>query len=101
MGTLKPPDPVGAASQVPLRPAPATERPGPRTFRSTRSMDPAWPRRPVAIVAPLYAPATGGVERYVERLALGLQARGVALEILTTDPRLERPTVEWRDGVRV
>lgn len=60
-----------------------------------------WPERPIAIVTPLYGPAAGGVERYVERLAAGLQQRGVGLEILATDPSLRRPASELRDGVRV
>lgn len=64
-------------------------------------MTPTWPDRPVAIVAPRYAPAVGGVERYVEQLTMGLLARGVPVEVVTTDPAARSAVVEVRDGVTV
>ncbi|MCY7417775.1 MAG: glycosyltransferase family 4 protein [Chloroflexi bacterium] len=60
-----------------------------------------WPHPPVCLVAPLYAPATGGVERYVERLASGLHARGIPVEIVTTDPASRHPSAEIREGIPV
>ncbi|MBX3029584.1 MAG: glycosyltransferase family 4 protein [Chloroflexi bacterium] len=59
------------------------------------------PPRPVAIVTPLYDPAVGGVERYVGHLARGLLARGIPVEIVTTDPGADQPRAEIRDGVPV
>jgi glycosyltransferase involved in cell wall biosynthesis len=61
----------------------------------------SWSTRPVGIVAPRYAPAVGGVERYVEQLALGLAARGVPIEIVTTDPTSGHESVEKRGGITV
>jgi glycosyltransferase involved in cell wall biosynthesis len=60
-----------------------------------------WPHLPVALVAPLYPPATGGVERYMERLASGLRARGIPVEIVTTDPAARAPSLDVRDGIPV
>ena len=57
--------------------------------------------RPIALVTHRYAPAIGGVERVVEQLARGLARRGIAVEVLTTDPTGELPAVEharWRAG---
>ena len=65
------------------------------------SMTASWSARPVAIVCPRYAPAVGGVERYVEQLALGLMARGVPVEIVATDPGSRRPSMEMRGGITV
>jgi glycosyltransferase involved in cell wall biosynthesis len=55
----------------------------------------------IALVAPRYAPAIGGLERHVEVLARGLVARGFGVEVITTDPsgRLERE--QELDGVLV
>ncbi len=64
-------------------------------------MTTSWPHRPVALVAPMYPPATGGVERYVERLASGLRDRGIPVEIVTTDPAASAPSVEVREGIPV
>ena len=64
-------------------------------------MSAAWSAKPVGIVAPRYAPAVGGVERYVEQLALGLVARGVPVEIVTTDPRASHDSLEMRDAITV
>ncbi len=58
-------------------------------------------QRRIGLVTPLYAPAVGGVERYVERLATGLVARGLAVEVITTDPGSRSPSVDVRDGVTV
>jgi len=60
-----------------------------------------WPYPPICLVAPLYPPAMGGVERYVERLASGLRERGIPVEIATTDPAAQAPSIEVRDGVPV
>jgi glycosyltransferase involved in cell wall biosynthesis len=57
--------------------------------------------RPIAIVAPRYAPAIGGVERNVELSASGLARRGIPLEVLTTDPTGTLMAAEVRDGVPV
>ena len=64
-------------------------------------MTSSWPHLPVCLVAPLYPPATGGVERYVERLASGLRDRGVPVEIVTTDPASSAPSHEVREGIPV
>jgi glycosyltransferase involved in cell wall biosynthesis len=61
----------------------------------------SWPHLPVCLVAPLYPPAMGGVERYVERLAAGLRDRGIPVEIVATDPAASAPSVEVRDGIPV
>lgn len=55
----------------------------------------------MAIVTPLYEPAVGGVERYVGHLARGLRARGIPVEIVTTDPGTTTPSAEIRDGIPV
>jgi glycosyltransferase involved in cell wall biosynthesis len=57
--------------------------------------------RPIALVSHRYAPAIGGVERVVEQLARGLVRRGIAVEVLTTDPTGVLPSFEQRDGVLV
>ncbi|MEA2622849.1 MAG: hypothetical protein QOH61_1759 [Chloroflexota bacterium] len=59
------------------------------------------PGRTVAIVSPRYAPAIGGVERHVERVATGLVRRGVPVDVIATDPSGKLPRVEMRDGVTV
>lgn len=56
---------------------------------------------PVALMAPRYWPATGGVERHVERLAEGLAQRGIETEILATDPTGTLSPRERRNGVLV
>jgi len=55
----------------------------------------------VAMITPRYAPAIGGIERYVENIALGLCKRGVALDILCTDPAGTLPRHEIREGVSI
>lgn len=57
--------------------------------------------KPIALVTHRYAPAIGGVERVVERLARGLARRGIAVEVITTDPTRQLPMVEQRDDVLV
>lgn len=57
--------------------------------------------RPIALVTHRYAPAIGGVERVVEQLARGLARRGIAVEVITTDPTRQLPMREMRDGVLV
>jgi glycosyltransferase involved in cell wall biosynthesis len=57
--------------------------------------------RPIALVTHRYAPAIGGVERVVEQLARGLARRGIAVEVITTDPTRQLPMRELRDGVLV
>lgn len=57
--------------------------------------------RPIGIVCPLYPPYMGGVERHVERLAAGLAARGVPVEIVTTDPTSHAPRQDEVAGVPV
>jgi glycosyltransferase involved in cell wall biosynthesis len=57
--------------------------------------------RPIALVTHRYAPAIGGVERVVEQLARGLARRGIAVEVITTDPTRQLPMLEQRDGVLV
>ena len=64
-------------------------------------MPPSSVQRPVAIIAPRYAPAIGGVERHVERVAEGLAARGVRVEAIVTDPTGQLPPLEERNGVTV
>ena len=56
---------------------------------------------PIAILTPRYAPAIGGVERVAEMQARELQRRGLAVQIVTTDPEGKHPAVEHRDGVLV
>ncbi len=55
----------------------------------------------IGIVCPRYAPALGGVERHAELLARGIAARGYTVEIITTDPTRQLPSVEVRDGITV
>ncbi len=57
--------------------------------------------RPIAIVAARYPPAVGGVELHVERLAQGLAARGIPVEVLVTDPPGELRPFERRHGIPV
>src|SRR3954452_19099821 len=57
--------------------------------------------RPIAIVAARYPPAIGGVELHVQRLAEGLAARGIPVEVLVTDPTGELRPFERRDGIPV
>jgi glycosyltransferase involved in cell wall biosynthesis len=57
--------------------------------------------QPIALVTHRYAPAIGGVERVVEQLARGLARRGIAVEVITTDPTRQLPQRELRDGVLV
>lgn len=58
-------------------------------------------RGTVGLVTPRYSPAVGGVEHCVENLAQGLASRGVAVEVITTDPTGSLPSVEERNGVLV
>jgi glycosyltransferase involved in cell wall biosynthesis len=58
-------------------------------------------RRPIAIVAARYAPAIGGVELHVQRLAEGLASRGIPVEVLVTDPTWELRPFERRSGIPV
>jgi 1,2-diacylglycerol 3-alpha-glucosyltransferase len=57
--------------------------------------------RPIAIVAARYPPAIGGVELHVQRLAEGLAARGIPVEVLVTDPTGELRAFERRYGIPV
>ena len=56
---------------------------------------------PIAIATPRYAPEIGGVERHAEEHARGLVARGIPVEVLTTDPTGRLPRLERRDGVLI
>ena len=56
--------------------------------------------RTIAIVTPSYSPATGGLEQHVERLAQGLAALGLPIDVLTT-ARQARSTIETHDGITV
>jgi glycosyltransferase involved in cell wall biosynthesis len=56
---------------------------------------------PICLVTPRYPPATGGVEVHCERLASGLAARGLEVEVVTTDPGAPAPWVEESAGVRI
>ncbi|MGQ9676371.1 MAG: glycosyltransferase family 4 protein [Chloroflexota bacterium] len=58
-------------------------------------------RGTVGLVTPRYSPAVGGVEHCVENLAQGLASRGVAVEVITTDPTGSLPSVEERNGILV
>lgn len=58
-------------------------------------------RAAIALVAPRYPPAVGGVERCVEMLARGLVKRGHYVEVVTTDPTGRLPPIEDRAGVLV
>jgi glycosyltransferase involved in cell wall biosynthesis len=58
-------------------------------------------RRPIGIVAARYAPAIGGVELHVERLATGLLERGIPVEVLVTDATGQQRPFERRRGVPV
>jgi glycosyltransferase involved in cell wall biosynthesis len=55
----------------------------------------------ILVVTPRYAPADGGVERHVVALARGMNARGVSLQIATTDPTGSLPAEEVLDGIPV
>src|SRR5512142_2435730 len=61
----------------------------------------ALPARRIAMISPRYAPDIGGVEQNAERIARGLAARGVRLDLLTTDPTRRLPRREVLDGVDV
>ncbi len=53
------------------------------------------------LVAPRFAPSTGGVESHVRELAARLPALGVSVEVLTTDESGGLATDETIDGVDV
>jgi glycosyltransferase involved in cell wall biosynthesis len=55
----------------------------------------------VALVTPRYPPAIGGIERTVANLARRLARRGFGVEVVTTDPTGQLPSVEEDDGVVV
>ena len=55
----------------------------------------------IAIVAPLYRPAIGGVETHVEQLATRLAAAGEAVEVITQTSDRGLPWSETLDGVLV
>ena len=55
----------------------------------------------IAIVAPLYRPAIGGVETHVEQLATRLAAAGEAVEVITQTDDRGLPSSETLDGVLV
>ena len=55
----------------------------------------------VAIVAPLYRPAIGGVETHVEQLATRLAAAGESVEVLCQTDDRGLPSCESLDGVLV
>jgi glycosyltransferase involved in cell wall biosynthesis len=55
----------------------------------------------VAIVAPLYRPAIGGVETHVEQLATRLAAAGESVEVICQTGDRTLPGTETRDGVLV
>jgi glycosyltransferase involved in cell wall biosynthesis len=57
--------------------------------------------RPIAIIAPSYGVPGGGVERYVDRLAVGLAEKGIKVEVVTPDPSHTAPRLEVRDGVTI
>ncbi|MDQ6878356.1 MAG: glycosyltransferase family 4 protein, partial [Candidatus Dormibacteraeota bacterium] len=52
----------------------------------------------IALVTPGFWPAIGGVERHVEMLGRGLARRGIEVEVITTDPGRDQPTLERRDN---
>ncbi|MDX6690062.1 MAG: glycogen synthase [Solirubrobacteraceae bacterium] len=52
-------------------------------------------------VTPFYEPSVGGVETAVRATALGLQARGIDVDVLTADPSGRLPGSEVLGGVRV
>ena len=55
----------------------------------------------VAMIAPGYAPALGGVETHVTRVCEELVRLGVEVEVWAQDGTVARPTFETRCGVRV
>ncbi len=55
----------------------------------------------IGMIAPRYAPAIGGVERHVQRIAEGLTACGLAVDVITTDPDGKLPPLEVINGVTV
>ncbi len=55
----------------------------------------------IAIVAPLYRPAIGGVETHVEQLAVRLAAAGEAVEVITQTADRRLPATETIDGVLI
>ena len=66
-----------------------------------RQAKPPAGQQTVGIVSPRYPPAIGGVERHVEELAHGLARRGVAVEVITTDPTGRLDRTELVDGIPV
>lgn len=78
-----------------------TERPGITTPPTIPDVTAAWPHLPIALVTPLYPPATGGVERHVERLAQGLRDRHIPVEVVTTDPAATHPSADTIEGILV
>ena len=69
---------------------------------SSRSSVPAVADPPiVGLVSPRYPPAIGGVERHVQELAHGLARRGIAVEVITTDPTGRLDPFEVVDGIPV
>jgi glycosyltransferase involved in cell wall biosynthesis len=55
----------------------------------------------IALVAPLYRPAVGGVETHVEQLAVRMAAAGHSVDVITQALDRRRASVEERDGVVV
>ena len=55
----------------------------------------------IALVAHRYPPAIGGVEQHVAQLAQGLAARGLEVEVITTDPSGQLAPLEESAGVLV
>lgn len=55
----------------------------------------------IAIVAPQYPPAVGGVEVHAERIARELARRGQMVDVLATDPTGRLPRTAAVDGVQV
>jgi glycosyltransferase involved in cell wall biosynthesis len=55
----------------------------------------------VAQITPRFYPYVGGVERHVQQIGLGLAARGVQIDVYTTDPSGRLPRVDVIDGIVV
>jgi glycosyltransferase involved in cell wall biosynthesis len=64
-------------------------------------MNTVQPIGPIGIVTPRYPPAIGGIEHHVEHLAKEMAVRGVAVEIITTDPTGLLPTFEQQDRIAI
>jgi glycosyltransferase involved in cell wall biosynthesis len=60
-----------------------------------------YPKMRVALIAPRYPPAVGGVEHHVAELAAGFTARGIEVEVVTCDPTQRLPARAVEDGVLV